>query len=113
MSLFRGKIRIRFQRMNFETACIEDLNLNQGFLITETPFSDVDKSIRNMGGPRSPLYGSGPSEINEFADRYRCKCGKRIGAVFEGEECPDCHTLIEYKDIDILYTGWFLRIILS
>ena len=39
-------------------------------------------------------------------DRYRCKCGRTIGAQFEGEECPFCHEKIEYTDVDIKYTGW-------
>jgi hypothetical protein len=78
----------------------------RGFLINDTPFSDIDKSIRNMDGPRSPRFGTTYGDNNEFMDRYHCKCGKYIGATFEGEVCPECGTTIEYTDVDILYTGW-------
>lgn len=100
------RVRIRFERMNMEAECLYDITHNRGFLINDMPFSDVDKSIRNIGGPRSPLYGTTYGDQNEFMDRYRCKCGKYIGAMFEGEVCPDCKTKIEFKDVDILYTGW-------
>ena len=99
-------MRIKFSRMNLETECFYDLINGRGFLISEPPFSDIDKSVRNMDGPRSPRYGTTYGDTNEFMDRYRCKCGRYIGAAFEGETCPECGTKIEYKDVDIMYTGW-------
>jgi len=99
-------LRIKFSRINFESECFYDCINGKGFIISDTPFSDIDKSIRNMDGPRSPRYGSTYNDQNEFADRYHCKCGKHVGAQFEGEICPDCNTVIEYTDVDILYTGW-------
>jgi hypothetical protein len=83
-----------------------DLINDRGFLISEPPFADIDKSIRNMNGPRSPRYGTTYGDVNEFMDRYRCKCGRTIGAAFEGEVCPYCNEPVEYKDVDIQYTGW-------
>jgi len=99
-------MRINFSRINFESECAYDCINGRGFLISEGPFSDVDKTIRNMDGPRSPRYGTIMSDTNAFLERYRCKCGKYIGAAFEGEVCPECGTKIEYKDVDIEYTGW-------
>lgn len=99
-------MRIKFSRLNFESAWLEDCIKGKGFTISDTPFSDVDKSIRNMDGPRSPRYGTTYGDTNEFMDRYHCKCGRTIGAAFEGEECPFCHEKVEYTDVDILYTGW-------
>lgn len=99
-------MRIKFSRINFETECMYDCINGRGFLINDVPFSDFDKSIRPIDGPRSSRYGTTYGDNNEFMDRYHCKCGKYIGATFEGEVCPECHTVIEYKDVDILYTGW-------
>lgn len=99
-------MRIKFSRMNLESECMYDCINGRGFIISDTPFSDVDKTIRNMDGPRSPRYGTTYGDNNEFMDRYHCKCGKYVGATFEGEVCPDCGTVIEYKDVDIMYTGW-------
>ena len=99
-------MRIKFSRINFESECFHDIRNNRGFLINDVPFSDVDKSARNLGGPRSPRYGTTYGDNSEFMDRYKCKCGRTIGAMFEGEICPHCNTPIEYTDVDILYTGW-------
>ena len=99
-------MRIKFSRLNLESECMYDCINGKGFLINDVPFSDIDKSIRNMDGPRSPRFGTTYGDNNEFMERYSCKCGKYIGAAFEGEVCPDCGTIIEYKDVDIMYTGW-------
>lgn len=99
-------MRIKFSKINFESESMYDCIHGKGFLIRDTPFSDIDKSIRNMDGPRSPRYGTTYGDNNEFMDRYHCKCGRTIGAAFEGEECPFCHEKIEYTDVDIMYTGW-------
>lgn len=99
-------MRIKFSRMNLESECMYDIINDKGFLISETPYSDIDKTVRNMDGPRSPRFGSTYGETNEFLDKWSCKCGKYIGAAFEGETCPQCGSKIEYKDVNIKYTGW-------
>lgn len=99
-------MRIKFERLNFESEFYYDLIYERGFIIKDTPFADIDKSIKNMDGPRSPRYGTTYGDNNEFMDRYRCKCGRTIGAVFEGDICPHCKSVVEYKDVDISYTGW-------
>lgn len=99
-------MRTKFTRMNLESECFYDCITDKGFLISEMPYADIDKSVRNVNGPRSPRYGTTYSDPNEFADRYRCKCGRSYGAAFEGKECPFCHTTVQFKDVDIKYTGW-------
>lgn len=99
-------MRIKFSRIDFEMEAYWDIINDSGFLIKDVPFNDIDKTIRNLDGPRSSRYGSTYGDHNEFMDRYHCKCGKYIGATFEGEVCPECKTAIEYKDVDVLYTGW-------
>lgn len=99
-------MRIKFSRLSFESECMYDCINNKGFLITEPPFADVDKSIRNLGGPRSARYGTTYGDSSEFLERWRCECGKYIGAAFEGEVCPYCGKPVKYEDTNILYTGW-------
>ena len=99
-------LKVTFERRNLETDCYWDCINERGFLIKEPPYSDVDKTIRNMDGPRSPRYGTTYGDTNEFMDRYSCKCGAVVGAAFEGEICPKCGQPIQFKDVDILYTGW-------
>lgn len=99
-------MRIVFERMNLETECYNDCISGRGFLIDDMPFSDNDKKIRPVGGPRSPLYGTTYGDDNEFLDRYKCDCGRFIGAMFEGEICPECNTRVEFREVDIKVTGW-------
>ena len=106
MKKVTNTMRIKFSRMNLESEYYWDEMMGRGFLIKEPPFSDIDKSIRTMDGPRSPRFGTTYGDNNEFMDRYRCKCGKHIGAQFENEICHECNSPIEFKDVDILTTGW-------
>lgn len=99
-------MRVDFKRLNLESEFYNDIINDKGFIIRDAPFADIDKSIKNMDGPRSPRYGTTYGDNNEFMDRYRCKCGRTIGAVFEGDKCPYCGEVVEYKDVEISYTGW-------
>ena len=99
-------MRINFERLNLEHECYYDCITGKGFIIDEMPFSDLDKKVRNEGGPRSPRFGTTYGDANEFMDRYHCTCGALTGAAFEGEECPHCHTRVKFTELDIKYTGW-------
>ena len=99
-------LKIKFDRLNLDVECYYDCINDRGFLIKEPPYADIDKSIRNMDGPRSPRYGTTYGDTNEFMDRYRCECGALVGAAFEGEVCPKCGKEVQFKDVDIQYTGW-------
>lgn len=99
-------MRIKFTRLNFEEECMWDCISGKGFLISDVAYSDVDKSVRNMDGPRSPRFGTTYGDTNEFMDRYRCKNGCTVGIAFEGKTCQICGTKVEYTDVDIMYTGW-------
>ena len=101
-----GTMKIRFTRLNFEHEWANDCITKRGFTITEPPFSDVDKQIRNLHGPRSPLYGTTYGDTNEFAERYACKCGRTVGSAFEGEICEFCGQPVKDRDVDIKFTGW-------
>ena len=59
-------MRIQFSRLNLESECAYDIINGNGFLIKDTPFSDSDKSIRNIDGPRSPRFGSTYGHGNQF-----------------------------------------------
>ena len=99
-------MRVNFDHMNYEIECMNDLANGNGFIINDVAYSDTDKKIANLEGPRSPLYGTNFNDSNAFNDRYRCECGKYNGAIFEGDYCPSCNSKIEFRDVNILYTGY-------
>lgn len=102
-----GKQMVRITRLNWDTEYLYDIISNNGFLITEPATFQVDETKqKSLYGARSILYGTSYEDENAFIERYRCKCGAFKGKLFEGEECPLCHTKVEFKDANIEFTGW-------
>lgn len=102
-----GKQYVRLTRLNWDVEFLKDIISNNGFIITEpATFQLDDNKQKSLYGARSPLYGTSYEDETAFIERYRCKCGEFKGRIFEGEECPLCHTKVEYKDANIEFTGW-------
>lgn len=102
-----GKQTVRISRLNWDIEYLHDIISNNGFLITEPATFQVDETKqKSLYGARSTLYGTSYEDENAFIERYRCKCGSFTGKIFEGEECPLCHTKVEFKDTNIEFTGW-------
>lgn len=79
----------------------------KSFVISEPAEINLDgNKMKSLYGPQSPLYGTSYEDEQSFVERYRCKCGAFKSKIFEGEECPICHTKVEYKDSDINVFGW-------
>lgn len=103
----KSKERVRLSRLNWDTECLIDIQQDNGFFITEpATFSVDDTKQKSLLGARSPLYGTSYEDETAFIERYRCKCGKIKGKVHEDEICDFCHSVVDYKDINIGYTGW-------
>ena len=102
-----GKQTVRVQRMNWDTEYLTDIISGNGFTITEPATFQADETKqKSLYGSRSILYGTNYEDETAFMERYRCECGKFTGKLFEGEICPSCHKPIEFKDVDIGFTGW-------
>ncbi len=102
------KRRVYIERLNFDAEYIKDMTTGNGFRISEkTTLSSIDnEKDKAMFGLYSPLYGTDYSDEQAFVERYSCKCQNIKGKMFEGEICPVCKTKVEYKDINIKFTGW-------
>lgn len=107
MSKSKSKQRVRIVRLNWDIEYLQDIITNNGFLITEPATFQVDETKqKSLYGARSTLYGTNYEDETAFIERYRCSCGMFKGKLFEHEECPICHTKVEFKDADIEFTGW-------
>ena len=107
MSKKRRKRRVKLRRLNWDVEFYTDLMNGNGFIITEPATVSLDGSKeKSLYGARSPLYGSTYGDENEFMERWRCKCGAFNSRLFEGEECPYCHTKVEYREVNLKMTGW-------
>ena len=103
----REKQSVRLSRLNWDIQYFADIIYGNGFEITEPAEITMDNGKeKTMYGPQSPLYGTTYSDEQAFIERYRCKCGAFTSRQFEGEECPICHTKVEFKDSDVTVTGW-------
>lgn len=98
----------RFKEINWSQEFIRDMKSGKGFIIKEKPFDSFNKSKKNYDGSHSPRFGTTWEDENAFAERYRCKCGKMIGKIYEGEICPECHKPVEFVDTDLDVYGWYV-----
>jgi len=96
----------RLVNLNWDKECEMDFITGRGFEITEPAVKGKDQ--KSMYGIQSPLFCSDWSDEDAFAERYTCECGEMRGKVFEGETCPNCHTEIKFKDVDLSITGWII-----
>lgn len=104
-----GKIKeeVRFSRLNWDVEFIVDMMNGNGFIISEPAEISLDGTRKkSLYGPQSPLYGTSYEDENAFMERYRCRCGAFTGRIFEGEKCPICNTVVEFKDANMSMTGW-------
>ena len=56
----------------------------------------------------SHIFGEDVYDKNAFIDRYRCRCGKTRGTLYNNYVCPVCHTKCTYKDNDFNIFGWIV-----
>ena len=102
-----GKQHVIMRRLNWDVEFYKDLLIGNGFQIIEPSGVSIDGVKKKaMYGANSPLYGTNYEDEQSFIERYRCSCGEFVGRQFEGEECPICHTPVEYKSSNINITGW-------
>lgn len=103
----KKKQKVRVERLNWDAEYYSDIINGRGFTITEPAEISLDGTKKKaMYGAQSPLYGTTYGDDQAFIERYRCQCGAFRSRQFEGEECPICHTKVEYRDSDINVTGW-------
>ena len=102
-----GKQRVRIVRLDWDTEYYVDIQTGNGFTIIEPSGVSIDGvKKKSMYGSLSPLYGTSYDDEQAFIERYRCECGTLMGRMFEGETCPNCHTIVKYADMNINMTGW-------
>ena len=98
---------VRLVKLNWDECCELDLLRGRGFIVSEPAITGKD--TKSMYGIQSPLFASDWEDgESAFEDRYSCQCGAMKGKIFEGEICPECNSKIEYRDVDLSFTGWIV-----
>lgn len=92
------------ETIDFEKESDSDLNRGKGFLVS--PFQTIKKDLKDPNGIFSPNFGQTLGDMNQYIDRYKCRCGDLKQRVNHGLMCPNCHTRCEFVDDDFEYFGW-------
>lgn len=92
------------ETINFDEEALSDIEKGKGFLIS--PFVSIKKDLKDPNGIFSPNFGQTLGDMNQYIDRYKCRCGELRQRVNHGLTCPICHTRCEFVDDDFEYFGW-------
>lgn len=96
----------RLERINFDDERDLDLLTNNGFIVSDS--NGIKKDLKDPNSIFSPKFGQTLKDLNPFANRYRCECGKTQQKINDGIKCKHCGTKVRYVDDNFDYTGWIV-----
>ena len=96
----------RLERINFDDERVLDILTNNGFIVSDS--QGIKKDLKDPESIFSPKFGQTLKDLNPFANRYRCECGKTQHKVNDGIKCKYCGTKVRYVDDNFDYTGWIV-----
>lgn len=99
------KYVISLEQYSWDEEYMLDLVRDRAINIKEQPFTKEEK---NLHGSHSPLFATDWDDDDPFVDRNTCLCKKLKGKLYMGEECPECKTLVELRDVDLKLFGWMV-----
>ena len=94
------------ERINFDDERDIDLLTNNGFIVSDS--QGIKKDLKDPNSIFSPKFGQTLKDLNPFANRYRCDCGKTQHKINDGIKCKHCGTKVRYVDDNFDYTGWIV-----
>ncbi len=94
------------ERINFDDEKDIDLLTNNGFIVSDS--NGIKKDLKDPNSIFSPKFGQTLKDLNPFANRYRCECGKTQHKINDGIKCKYCGTKVRYVDDNFDYTGWIV-----
>lgn len=94
------------ERINLDEERIKDLQIGKGFVVSEP--QSIKKDIKDFNGIFSTRFGQTLQDVNPFAFKHSCECKNLQGRIFDGIECPICHTKVRYVGEEMDYFGWII-----
>lgn len=92
------------ETINFDEESEKDISIGKGFQISN--FQTIKKDLKDPDGLFSYRFGQSLSDVNQYINRYKCKCGALHRRIDHGMKCPVCNTRCEFVDDDFEYFGW-------
>lgn len=99
--------QVRAEKIDLEMECNYDFITGRGIRLQSVESFDK-KNQKIHDGLQSDFFGTDFGDDAAFQERYRCKCGKYTGKMYEGYICEDCDQPVEYHDADLTRTGWII-----
>lgn len=93
------------ERINMTKEHRSDIARDKGFDIN-TEFKNINKALTDEDGLFSSRFGQTLQDMNLYAFRYKCKCGKYTGRIYHGIKCDKCKTVVKHIGDDFEYYGW-------
>ena len=115
---FMKPVQVRMCSINLNDEFITDIESGKGFLVTESAYTRKTEKTSVDGRPKGKKYVKNPNGImsqkfctdygdeGAFKERFSCECKEIQGKKRDGEICPACNTICEFKDVDYEMTGW-------
>ena len=94
------------ERINLDEERIHDLQIGKGFIISEP--QSIKKDIKDYNGIFSTRFGQTLQDVNPFANKHSCECKHLQGRIYDGIECPICHTKVRYVGEEMDFFGWIV-----
>lgn len=97
---------VHLERINLDEEREHDLMTDNGFVISEP--QSLKKDLKSSDSIFSERFGQTLSDVNPFADKYKCACGNLNSRIYDKIKCPICGTEVKYVDDNFKLFGWMI-----
>lgn len=94
------------ERINLDEERKRDLQKGKGFIVCEP--QGIKKDIKDYNGIFSTRFGQTLQDVNPYAHKHSCECKNLQGAIYDGIECPICHTKVRWVGEEMDFFGWIV-----
>ena len=93
-------------RINLDDERDTDLLNGNGFIVSDS--NGIKKDLKDPNSIFSPKYGQTLKDLNQFANVYKCECGRTTQKINDGVKCKHCGEPVKRVDNNFDYTGWIV-----
>lgn len=103
-------------KCNMDIECMLDMQNGKGIRINNVdsfekkPDKYTKKHMKTWNGLQSEFFGTDFADDEAYKERWRCKCGKYIGKVYEREGfiCENCESPVQMVEADLDKFGYII-----
>lgn len=96
----------RLERLDLDKEREKDLISANGFIVS--PTNGIKKDLKDENSIFSSKFGNNLSDLNQFANRFRCNCGMTYGKANLNLVCKHCGFKVKFIEDNPKYFGWLV-----